>query len=137
MFSHIRTRQQDRAEVETFDITVFDEQGQVLAEIEGFAMRRIADSGKAMEQSSVRADAKAAADQVIEIANRPGISPQAGAKALLHILNSTAPAALVAVPEAIAPADLGEAAQNIPAPAPQATVAAVRRPRRHSGFQQH
>lgn len=125
MFSHIRTRQQDRAEVETFDITVFDEQGVVLAEIEGFAMRRIADPGKAMEQSSVRADAKAAVDQVVEIANRPGISPQAGAKALLHILNSTAPAALVAVPEALAPADLGETARNVPVPAPQATAPAA------------
>jgi acyl transferase domain-containing protein/thioesterase domain-containing protein/acyl carrier protein len=130
IFSHIRTRQQERAEVETFDITVFDEQGRVLAEIEGFAMRRVADTAKAMEQGSVRANARAAVEQVIEIASRPGISPQGGARALTRILNSATPAALVAVPEPLAPADLGEAEHNVPTAAPQvkATAAATAAP---------
>ena len=50
-FSHIRAREENllHGEVETFDITLFDQQGQVLAEIEGFAMRRIADPAKATE----------------------------------------------------------------------------------------
>ncbi len=128
MFSHIRTRQQDRAEVETFDITVFDGKGQVLAEIEGFAMRRIADAGKAMEEGSIRADAKAAGDQVIEIASRPGISPDAGARALVHILNSTTPTVLVAVPEPIALADFGEPDRSAASQTMQATATAAPTP---------
>ena len=78
LFSHIRARQdsRQRSEVETFDITVFDEQNQVLAEIEGFAMRRIADPAKAMEDTAPPRDAAlASGEQLIEIASRPGIPP--------------------------------------------------------------
>jgi len=35
-----------RGEIETFDLTLFDEQGKVLAEIEGFSARRVADPAK-------------------------------------------------------------------------------------------
>ena len=105
----------------------------MLAEIEGFAMRRIADPGKAMEQSSVRADTKTAVDQVIEIASRSGISPDAGVRALTRILLSTSPTALVAVPEPIAPADLGVPANSAPSPVLQVTAAPIAAPAAASG----
>ena len=52
-WSHIRSRRVNsvRNEIETFDITLFDEEGQILAEIDGFAMRRIADFEKALEEN--------------------------------------------------------------------------------------
>ena len=58
-FSHIRPRRENllHGEVETFDITLFDQQDQVLAEIEGFAMRRIADPAKATEGNAPDLDA--------------------------------------------------------------------------------
>ena len=128
MFSHIRTRQQNpRSEVETFDITVFDEQGVVLAEIEGFAMRRIADPAKAMEQSSVRADARAAVDQVIEIAV-PSRHLSAGWRrgADCEFSRAPRPRRSSPIPEPIAPTDsdldaaspASRAARNQPLPLP-------------------
>ena len=59
LFSHIRPRKENllHGEVETFDITLFDEQGQVLAEIEGFSMRRVADPAKAPEENASAHDA--------------------------------------------------------------------------------
>jgi acyl transferase domain-containing protein/thioesterase domain-containing protein len=99
-FSHIRNRQENapQAEIESFDLTLFDEQGQMLAEIEGFAMRRIADPAKAMEEAgTARPGALAAAEQPIEIAARPGIAPLDGARALTRILLALTPTALVAV----------------------------------------
>jgi acyl transferase domain-containing protein/thioesterase domain-containing protein len=101
MYSHIRSRQESaqRGEVETFDLTIFGEQGQVLAEIEGFAMRRIADPGKTMEDDGSRAAATAGGEQLISIAARPGITPIEGAQALTRILLAATPTAVVAVPQ--------------------------------------
>ena len=82
-FSHIRSRQVNpvRNEVETFDITLFNEQGDVLAEIEGFAMRRIADFEKALEENRLGSHAsRSAAEQPIEIVEWPGIPPLEGAR---------------------------------------------------------
>jgi acyl transferase domain-containing protein/thioesterase domain-containing protein/acyl carrier protein len=99
-FSHVRKRREDalRGEVETFDITIFDEQNQVLAEIEGFAMRRIADPVKAMEDAGSPRDAiRGHGEQLIEITSRPGIPPLEGARTLTRILSIDTPAVVVAV----------------------------------------
>ena len=58
LFSHIRARQGSplRSEVETFDLTLFDEENQVLAEIEGFATRRIADPSQVQEKNAWAGD---------------------------------------------------------------------------------
>jgi acyl transferase domain-containing protein/thioesterase domain-containing protein/acyl carrier protein len=100
LFSHIRSRQENAIhnEVETFDITLFDEQGQVLAEIEGFAMRRIGNFEKALEENRLgRSTSRSSAERPIEIVERPGITPLKGAQALTRILLAATPTAVVVV----------------------------------------
>jgi acyl transferase domain-containing protein len=112
LFSHIRTRQEgaERGEVETFDITIFDEQNQVIAEIEGFAMRRIHDAARAMEKGGMaRSDPRASGERPIETGARPGIAPQAGVDALLRILQAQTPTAVIVLPEPLAGIDASEA----------------------------
>jgi len=99
-FSHVRSRQENllHGEVESFDITLFDDQDHVLAEIEGFAMRRAGDPDRVVEVNSwAREGYFAGAEQPIEITARPGISPQVGAHALTQILSVRTPHAVVAV----------------------------------------
>ena len=131
LFSHIRTRQENRGEVETFDITIFDEQGQVLAEIDGFAMRRIADPEKIMEGDGILAE-QISPEELIDIAVRPGIPPREGARALARILLSATPTAVVAVPEPLELTDLNETDRTMPASVPQAAAAAGTAPRADS-----
>ena len=99
LFSHICARRENllHGEVETFDITLFDERDQVLAEIEGFAMRRIADPAKAMEKNAPARDAPLSDDQPIESFALSGIPPLDGARALTRILLARTPFAVVAV----------------------------------------
>ncbi|HEY1904169.1 MAG TPA: SDR family NAD(P)-dependent oxidoreductase [Terracidiphilus sp.] len=102
LFSHIRSRRENahRSEVETFDITLFDEQGQVLAEIEGFAMRRIADFGKTSQENAALHDAaQPSREQFIGIPDHPGIAPLDGGRALTKILMSGSPQAVIVVAE--------------------------------------
>jgi len=99
-FSHIRSRRENllRGEVESFDITLLDEENQVLAEIEGFAMRRITNPTKAAEEYTATLDAALPGrDQPIESFNLPGIAPHDGARALTQILLVSTPLAVVAV----------------------------------------
>ena len=122
MYSHVRSRQENqrRSEVETFDVTIFDEQGQVLAEVEGFSVRRIADPARAMEESSpIHQAAGSGGEQPIEIVRRPGISPLEGARVLTRILLADAPTAVVAIPQ---PLELTES--TAPAPSPEKPAAA-------------
>ena len=121
LYSHIRSRQEapQRNEIETFDITLFDEQGNVLAEIEGFAMRRIGDFAKVLEENRLaRFAAHAGGEQPIEIADRPGIQPQEGARILTRILLAATPTAVVAVAQPLGELDAHNRTQS-----PQAAVA--------------
>ena len=84
VFSHIRTREPISAkqEVASFDITILDEQGNVLIEIEEYSVRRVENlrsisSGKPRVQSVVSSP---------ETDNRPAISATEGAHALSQIL---------------------------------------------------
>ena len=134
LYSHIRARRENtqRSEVETFDLTLFDEAGQVLAEIEGFAMRRIADAAKTMAGKGASSIASDAGEPLIPIAARPGIPPLEGVRTLTRILLSETPTAVVAVPEpfpepepAAAPSQHSAAAQDAaPAEGIAATLAA-------------
>ncbi len=122
-YSHIRSRQINpvRSEIETWDITIFDEQGEVLAEIEGFAMRRITDFEKALEENRLgRFASRSSAEQPIEIVNHPGILPLEGARALTRILQAATPTAMIAVAQ---PPEDPESRNR--ALAPQATTAAA------------
>jgi len=101
MYSHIRARHDthQRSGVESFDITIFDEQNQVLAEIEGFAVRRIADAAKLIEDAARTHESAGSGEQPIAIASRPGIAPADGARILTRILLAATPAAIVVLPE--------------------------------------
>lgn len=99
-FSHIRPRRENvlHGEVETFDITLFDQESQVLAEIEGFAMRRIADPTKPPEESKRVGNAAVPGGvNPIESFHPSGISPLDGARALTSILLARTPPAVVVV----------------------------------------
>jgi acyl transferase domain-containing protein/thioesterase domain-containing protein len=126
LWSHIRSRghHSEQAEVESFDISIFDEEGQVLAEVEGFAMRRIADPAKVLLERDVRAD-RAQGEPLIEIPARPGIPPAEGARAFTRILMTETPAAVVVLPERIAAGGEG-AATGGAQPAAGASAAAGR-----------
>jgi thioesterase domain-containing protein/acyl carrier protein len=124
MFSYVRARKESaqRGEIETFDLIIFDEQGQVLAEIEGFSVCRIADPARAMEESSPAHDAaRSGGEQPIEIASRPGISPLEGARLLTRILLADAPTGVVAIPQPLEPI---ESSAPAPPPHPPAAVPA-------------
>ncbi len=100
-------------------------QGQILAEIDGFAMRRIADFEKALEENRLgRFASRSNADQPIEIKDPPGIPPQEGARALTRILLSATPTAVVAVAQ---PPEEFDARDRLPSPrvtaAPASTAA--------------
>jgi thioesterase domain-containing protein/NAD(P)-dependent dehydrogenase (short-subunit alcohol dehydrogenase family)/acyl carrier protein len=125
LYSHIRSRQENgvRSEVETWDITIFDEQGEVVAEIDGFAMRRIADPAKIMAGQLQGPNAvRAHGERLIEIAERPGIGPVEGARALTRILLAETPTAVVAVAQL--PEEL-EPHKATPSPKPQTVAVSV------------
>jgi acyl transferase domain-containing protein/thioesterase domain-containing protein len=118
LWSHIRMRPQaGQSEVVTFDIVLLDEQNAVLAEIEGFAMRRIRDTASAMKPGGL-ARAASNGERMIEIPSRSGIASEAGAQALIELLGARTPAVVVAVHEPLRAAAPNEAAI--------ATVAAAR-----------
>jgi thioesterase domain-containing protein/acyl carrier protein len=113
MFSHVRARKETvhRGEIETFDVTIFDEQDRVVAEIEGYAMRRIADPVRVTEETSPAPEAvESGGEQPIEIAPPPGIQPREGARILTRILLADAPSGVVAVAEPLQPSGSGDVA---------------------------
>jgi acyl transferase domain-containing protein/thioesterase domain-containing protein len=96
-FSHIRSlKNQPRGEIQTFDITLFDEQGEPLAEITDFSMRRISDPARAGVPDHVaRDDIRLTGRQPVEIVRHAGIPPTEGARILARILAATTPAVLI------------------------------------------
>ena len=121
IYSHIRARGDKlvRSEVESFDVTMYDEHGEMIAEIDGFAMRRIVDPAKALADG--HESAGTGPDSLIDVPARTGIQPGEGAKALTRILLSATPNSVVAVPEPLA-----ELAPETPAAAKVAKEAAGR-----------
>ena len=101
-------------EVATFDITLFDEQGQVIIDIEGSTMRRMEDADKAADTKSRTTNAAhSQADEPIEVAEPVEIQPLEGAQALTRLLMSKTPSAIVVLAQ---PPE--ELAVRSPAPAP-------------------
>ena len=122
LFSHIRSRSDDllHGEIESFDITLLDESDEVLAEIEGFAMRRIGDPAKAAEPNPhARISRHAGGEQLIVTHERPGILPLEGIRALEKILLSSTPPALVVVPQPL------DDFENLPAAPSRPTARSV------------
>jgi acyl transferase domain-containing protein/thioesterase domain-containing protein len=97
-FSHIRSRQDNRAHGETasFDITLFNEGNEVLAEIEGFTMRCIANpSSVASESGRAQASSLPVHAGESEMSGLPGIATSAGIEVLLRTLLVETPTSLV------------------------------------------
>lgn len=99
LYSHIRSRPEDkvRGDVAVFDIDLFDEKGRVVAEAEGFTMRRMSDPSRALEENTpARSSSASVEDGSIGFWDLPGIPPPDGARALTHILLAETPSVLVA-----------------------------------------
>ena len=98
-FSHIRALEGNRLEGDmvTFDITLFDEQDDVLVEIDGFALRRMEDAANQAEKNTWASDVSQSGGELrVESYDQPGIEPLVGARALVLLLNSeTSPAVVV------------------------------------------
>jgi acyl transferase domain-containing protein/thioesterase domain-containing protein len=120
-FSFIRPKnsQSIRGEVVTFDITLIDPENRVIAEIEGFAMRRIPDHlVVALHRRGGTSDTPAlGGEPLIDVPTPPAITPAEGLRALMRILQARSPRAVVAVPE---PLNLNQdsAPQTVSRPAP-------------------
>jgi len=112
LYSYIRSRRENtiRREVVTFDVTLFDEQGQVLAEIEEFALRRIAASAD-VTASATRATVSSPDVDSVGTVERQSISPSEGVAAFARVLFSIAPHNL-----AVFPGDLGALTHATQAP---------------------
>jgi acyl transferase domain-containing protein/thioesterase domain-containing protein/acyl carrier protein len=94
LFSHFRSRPGNllHGELQTFDITLFDDEGRVLAEIEGFSMRRIDDPARLKNLSTFLQDPGSLSDErPLDVENPGGILPADGAKALAEILAVSSP----------------------------------------------
>jgi len=99
-FSHIRWREQSaqRGPVATFDITVFDAEGYVRVEIEGFSMRRIEDRRMAIQEKLEFTGASGSQTGLpVQAEDRQGIDPHDGVRALVRILSVRLPDGVVAV----------------------------------------
>ena len=120
-FSHVRSRQENRAQgdLASFDINLFNEHGEVLAEIEGFAMRRIADPARAAD------DAPAPRTRATHVFTDPvskqrGILPAEGVRELIRILQVESPGSLIVAKREIEPLpgkEMGTAFATVSAPA--------------------
>ena len=83
LFSLIQLKDGSGQGVALFDVTLYDEQGEVVATVTDFMMRRVADRTQLGNQPSVSAStATALADQVL----REGILPREGVEALQRLL---------------------------------------------------
>jgi acyl transferase domain-containing protein/thioesterase domain-containing protein/acyl carrier protein len=106
VYSHIRCGQDNtaRREIATFDITLLDSDGKVVAEIQEFCMRRMAATLNSAAPISrrvvVRSDSERAAIEV-----KPGISLSDGMKALEQVLASDMPPGVIVVPGGITATD--------------------------------
>ena len=122
-FSHMRSRNENslHGEMMTFDLTLFDEQNQLVLEIEGFSMRRIDDPAKANEEKLRSADPDSSrAAQPIGAVIPPEISPSDGARALTRLLMVKTPPAVVVTSQ---PLDDLETRTSVP-PSPPIVAAA-------------
>ena len=95
LYSHFRLRNGEEAskEVLSFDITLLGEDGQMLADIDGFAMRRIGEVAKVTYQETRQAGSSS-----IDF-ERPnssaGIAPEDGVKILDQLLRHQTPPSLI------------------------------------------
>ena len=90
LFSHIRSRHTNDADrdVATFDLSLVDLEGMVLAEIDGFSMRQVRDPRDVLGIVGPHGSASVIRNKVVENAPQRGIVPDEGAKAFTRIISS-------------------------------------------------
>ncbi len=126
--SHVRLRRDDAsgADLAAFDVTVTDEQGRALVEIEGFTMIRLRDKAQfARHQAPAAAieaphRPRATANQVIELGQREGILTAEGAEVLERVLAARPGPQVI-----VSPQDLKALLARLRAPASAAAEAGV------------
>jgi acyl transferase domain-containing protein len=86
--SHVRLRDGRVKDLATFDVTLFDEAGRVLAEITSFVMKRIADARalSAPESATQASHGEGLATALRDAAFREGMRPAEGLEALERIV---------------------------------------------------
>jgi acyl transferase domain-containing protein/thioesterase domain-containing protein len=145
--SHVRRRGGDAGgEVATFDLALADDPGEVLVEIEGFALRRIAEPARfgagaagARPDASTRADGgtlrhpSSAAERVFLESFELGLRAEEGLAALERILASAAPARLLVNP--VDMARLRERSDAASAASEEAAGVKFARPNLQSGYE--
>jgi acyl carrier protein len=96
-FSHMRSRPENkpRGDVATFDLTLFNEEGEVLAEIDGFAMRRISDLSTVTEVGGTPSAPTAVYSDPPARVLPSGITPLEGVEMLVQILQTDTPTSLL------------------------------------------
>jgi len=96
MHSHIRTHTQNDSsrEVVNFQITLLDPEGQVLAEIEDFSMRRVNDPAATLADAT-RTSRSVPGPETTDDAERHSISIEQGVDALVRIVSSPIPPTLL------------------------------------------
>ena len=102
IYSHIRCHQNNtvQREIATFDFTLFDAQGQVLAEVDQFSLRRMAATAESPVATHL---ARSIATHVgsTEPVSEDGISSVDGIKAFDQVLNSNMPPNVIVVRAAL------------------------------------
>jgi thioesterase domain-containing protein/acyl carrier protein len=110
----------------TFDITLFDEQDMVLAEIEGFMLRHMNDPARSAEKSLWARDVShSGEEQPVEHYDQLGIEPRDGARALTLLLRTQIPPLVVVVVRPLDGLDARELApvtRTVESSAPNQTV---------------
>ena len=95
-FSHIVSSGDNslNAAFARFDISLFDDQNEVIAEIEGFAMRRGEDAA-VVRDANTRLDTSTSFTRLGETNALAGIDPRDGVNVLIQILHSSTPAQVI------------------------------------------
>lgn len=88
LYSHVRRREGGTPGVAIFDVTIADGEGHVLAEINDFAMKRLANARFAAGDTAIAAVATSAATELAREAQREGMAPKEGLEALDRVLGA-------------------------------------------------
>jgi acyl transferase domain-containing protein/thioesterase domain-containing protein len=123
-FSHIRSLAKNEAggDVATFDLTLLDEKGRVLAEIEGFSMRLVRDPRDGLGIVGAHVSAQVTWPEPEDDERPGGIAPELGARAFSRILESGISPGIFVLPDGQQPREV----PTIQNGKPKAEIAAPR-----------
>ncbi len=111
LFSHLRSRPGNVAgrDVVTFDLTLLDSTGEVLAAIDGFSMRLVSNPEQAIDAERPVPAETAVREETLE---QRDISPADGARIFTRILSAKTPPGVFVLPAGLEAASTGSAARG-------------------------